>query len=177
MARTSPCSVASQAAKTCEALSSKAGTMFHLRMRRAGSPVALSASRRFAWDFGKLASPKHAKEPMSLGGTRKNEVARTQAIVHHARAGAAEPCGSAHRWTECARTKAVGIGRMPRGSPVRSGASARAFSKAVKGGRRVQRQAKSFKAGSHRPAHLQLPMARRQLASAVEVCVLPPPIR
>ena len=51
--------------------------------------------------------------------------------------------GQPNKWTKWARnTEAVRIGRKSRGSPIRSGASASAFSKAErKDGRRVHGQA------------------------------------
>ena len=49
MARIPWCSLASQAAETCEIVSSRAGPVFQLRSRHAGSPDAFSASRRLFW--------------------------------------------------------------------------------------------------------------------------------
>ena len=69
--------------------------------------------------FGTFAFLTQADSPMSPSCTGKNEMARQTAIVHQTEARAAEPCGSAHKCTEWARPKS-------RGSPVGSGASARA---------------------------------------------------
>ena len=64
------------------------------------------------------------------------------------------PRRSAGRGATRVRQQAVGIGKRCRGCPVRSGASARAPSKAEKGpARRVPGQAESFNRGSNRLPH------------------------